>query len=56
MEELYEWLTNIDKLDFSDKSILILGSGKIADQYVFALQKMNVKNITVICLILKNKI
>ena len=48
MEELYEWLTNIDKLDFSDKSILILGSGKIADQYVFALQKMNVKNITVI--------
>ncbi len=48
MEEFYEWLTNMDKLDFRDKSVLILGSGKIADQYVFALQKMNVKNITVI--------
>jgi predicted dehydrogenase len=48
MNEFYEWLISIDKLNFSDKSVLILGSGKIADQYAFALQKMNVKNITVI--------
>jgi predicted dehydrogenase len=48
MEEFYEWLVNIDKLDFQDKSVLILGAGKIANEYVFALQNMNIKNITVI--------
>lgn len=47
-DEFYEWLVNIHKLEFQKKSVLILGSGKIADQYAFALNKMKINDITVI--------
>lgn len=47
-KEFYEWLVNINKLEFKKKSVLILGSGKIADQYVLALNKMKINDITVI--------
>lgn len=44
----YEWLTNIDSLNFQDKSILIIGSGEMARQYAQALSSMKFNDVTVI--------
>jgi predicted dehydrogenase len=44
----YEDLTKINLLDFSKKSVLIIGSGYIAREYVIALLKLKVKDITIL--------
>ena len=33
MIENYNWLKNIEKLDFTAKKVLIIGGGEIAKQY-----------------------
>lgn len=48
MTEFYEWLINIDSLDFGDKSVLVIGGSELAKQYSLALLKMNVSDITII--------
>lgn len=48
MAEFYEWLTQINSIDFSKKSIILVGSGNIAKQYVDALNTLNIYDITVI--------
>lgn len=44
----YQYLTNLNKKIFSDKSVLIIGAGYIANQYAYALSKMGIKNVTII--------
>jgi len=46
--KIYEWLTNIDSLDFHDKSALIIGGSDIAKQYALGLTKLGINNITII--------
>ncbi len=48
----YSYITNLDKFFFSDKSILIIGAGYIANQYAYALSKMGINDVTIIS---KNK-
>jgi len=48
MEEQYEWLSNIDSLNFAGKSALIIGGREMAKQYVLGLTKLGVNNITII--------
>lgn len=47
-EKQYSWITNLQNLDFRNKSILIVGGGEIAKQYLIALLKLNITDITVI--------
>ena len=44
----YEWLTNINSLDFNDRSVLIIGAGSMSEQYAHALHAMNIKNVTIL--------
>ncbi len=46
-EESYKILTSLDSLDFQNKSVLILGAGWMARQYVIALKEMNVKDVII---------
>ena len=48
MIENYEWLKNIEKLDFSSKKVLIIGGGEIAKQYALAFLKFNISDVTII--------
>jgi len=48
MNEFYEWLTNIGSLKFREKSVLIIGGSDMVSEYLSALSKLGVKNITVI--------
>jgi len=48
MIENYEWLKNIEKLDFTAKKVLIIGGGEIAKQYALALLKFHISDITII--------
>jgi len=48
MEENYDWLSSIDSLDFSNKSALIIGGSEMSRQYILALLKFKIKDITVI--------
>ena len=48
IKQAYEDLTKINLLDFSKKSVLIIGAGYIAREYVIALLKLKVKNITIL--------
>lgn len=48
IKQAYEDLTKINLLDFHEKSILVLGAGYIAEEYVIALSKLKIKNITVL--------
>jgi len=48
MDENYNWLSSIDSLDFSNKSALIIGGSEISRQYILALLKFKIKDITVI--------
>lgn len=47
-EKYYEWLTKINKLNFQDKSILLIGGGEISEQYVEALVKLKITDITIL--------
>lgn len=48
MQEFYEWITKIGSLNFEEKSVLIIGGGRIAQQHALACLRMNVKDITII--------
>jgi predicted dehydrogenase len=48
MIENYNWLKNIEKLDFTDKKVLIIGGGEIAKQYALAFLKFHISDITMI--------
>ena len=48
MNNFYEWLTKIGNLNFDGKSVLIIGGSELVKQYIEALSKMNVLDITVI--------
>ena len=48
IKQAYDELTKISLLDFHDKSVLIIGSGNIANEYAIALSKLKIKNITVL--------
>ena len=47
-EDFYNWLVNINNLDFSDKSVLLIGAGNIAQHYAQAISKLGIKNTSVI--------
>ena len=44
----YQWLTNLDKLNLSKKSVLLIGGGEISKQYLISLLRLNISDITVI--------
>jgi predicted dehydrogenase len=46
--EMYDWLVNINSLDFHDKTALIIGGSDIAKQYALGLVKLGIKDITII--------
>lgn len=48
MIEHYDWLKNIEKLNFTTKKVLIIGGGEIAKQYALAFLKFNISDITII--------
>jgi len=48
MKEFYKWLINIGSLKFHEKSVLIIGGSDMVLQYLSALSKFGVKDITVI--------
>jgi len=48
ISKFYDWLTNIESLNFSNKSALIIGGSEISKQYVLALEGLGVEEITVI--------
>ena len=48
MSKFYEWLTKIASLNFDNKSVLVIGGSDLVNQYLLALSKLNVKDITVI--------
>ena len=48
IKQAYENLTKINLLDFSKKSILIIGAGYIANQYANALSNLKIKDVTIL--------
>jgi len=48
MSKFYDWLKNIGSLNFENKSVLIIGGSDLVNQYILALTKLKVKDITVI--------
>ena len=48
MEKFYDWLINMDSIDFHDKSALIIGGSEISKQYALGLAKLGIKDITII--------
>lgn len=44
----YDYLTNINSLNFENKSVLIVGAGWMANQYALTLSRMNIKDVTII--------
>ena len=48
MSKFYDWLKNIGSLNFESKSVLIIGGSDLVNQYILALTKLKVKDITVI--------
>jgi len=48
MDKSYDWLSNIDSLDYSNKSALIIGGSEMSRQYILAFLKFKIKDITVI--------
>lgn len=48
VEQDYRWLTKISDLSLQDKSVLLIGGGEITNQYIDALLKLKITNITLI--------
>ena len=48
INQAYEDLTKINLLDFSKKSVLIIGAGYIANQYAIALSNLKIKDVTIL--------
>ncbi len=48
MNESYKQLIGINSLKYDGKSVLLIGAGKIAKNYVIALSNLGIKDITVI--------
>lgn len=48
MKNFYNWLVNIDSLDFHDKSALIIGGSEISRQYAVGLKKLGIDEISII--------
>lgn len=44
----YQWLVNLESLNFDKKSVLIIGSGGIVQEHLFALSRLKISDITVI--------
>lgn len=47
-ERNYDWLTTLDKLNLKNKSVMLIGGGEISKQYLKALLRLKISNITVI--------
>ena len=54
IKQAYEDLTKINLLDFSKKSILIIGAGYITREYAIALNKLKISDVTILCKSKKN--
>jgi len=48
IKQAYEDLSKINLLDFSKKSVLIIGAGYIAREYAIALSKLKISNVTIL--------
>jgi hypothetical protein len=46
-DELYELISNINKFNFKNKTVTIIGTGYMAEKYTEALKKFKIKNITI---------
>jgi len=46
--ENYDWITNISKEKFQDKSVILVGTGPMAKEYATAFHQMNITDVTVI--------
>ncbi len=44
----YNWLININKQNYEDKSIIIIGAGSIAEAYAYTLSKMKIQDVTIL--------
>jgi predicted dehydrogenase len=44
----YEWLSSIDKQDFSNSSVLLIGAGAMAKQFAETLHQMNISQVTIL--------
>ena len=44
----YDIIANINKLNFQNKSIMIIGSGWMAKQYAIALNEMKIKDVVIL--------
>lgn len=47
-EKNYDWLINLHHLNLKNKSILLIGGGEISKQYLKALLRLNISDITVV--------
>ena len=43
----YDWLSNINTLDFEDKSVLVIGAGYMGNHHAEALSKMKIRDVTI---------
>ena len=48
MNENYKWISNIKKLDFTDKSVAIVGGGRISQEHAKACMKLGIRDICMI--------
>jgi len=48
IKQNYDWIANISKENFHDKSIILVGTGPMANEYATAFTKMNISDVTVI--------
>ena len=48
IRQSYSELIKINSLDLQNKSVLIIGSGAIVNEYVTALNKLRIKDVTII--------